>query len=139
MLHNRNELLSSLSSSREAGNRTRSACPKSSLVGMQNGKFRVYGISHLRPGKVEVFGQPVLRAEEILLIFSAPCYAAVRFSLSTTRKSFWRRSTAVLCQHSDERLPNNRFRVKGTVGAQRLHETDIDLALAQSLNLFKPA
>src|SRR6266852_61368 len=39
-----------------------------------------------RPGR--------LRAEEILLIFSAPCYAAVRFSLSTTRKSFWRRSTA---------------------------------------------
>ena len=39
-----------------------------------------------RPGR--------LRAEEILLIFSAPRYAAVRFSLSTTRKSFWRRSTA---------------------------------------------
>src|SRR5882724_5539002 len=34
------------------------------------------------------------RAEEILLIFSAPCYAAVRFSLCTGRNSFWRRSTA---------------------------------------------
>ena len=39
-----------------------------------------------RPGR--------LRAEEILLIFSAPYYAVVRFSLATTRKSFWRRSTA---------------------------------------------
>src|SRR5260221_7162850 len=39
-----------------------------------------------RPGR--------LRAEEILLIFSAPCYAAVRFSLSTVRNSFWRLSTA---------------------------------------------
>ena len=39
-----------------------------------------------RPGR--------LRAEEILLIVSPPCYAAVRFSFSTTRKSFWRRSTA---------------------------------------------
>src|SRR6266404_6770270 len=33
-----------------------------------------------RPGR--------LRAEEILLIVSPPCYAAVRFSFSTTRKSF---------------------------------------------------
>ena len=39
-----------------------------------------------RPGR--------LRAEEILLIFSPPCYAAVRFSLSTVRNSFWRLSTA---------------------------------------------
>jgi len=39
-----------------------------------------------RPGR--------LRAEEILLIFSPPYYAAVRFSLSTVRNSFWRLSTA---------------------------------------------
>jgi hypothetical protein len=84
----RTRLPFAVSDQRVVLNRRLSLCFPASLETYRRGHRE---LALLRPvGLTARPGRP--RAEEILLIF--PCYAAVRFSLSTDRNSFWRRSTA---------------------------------------------